>query len=214
MKRAKAFSGFVKKLIILLAWNISLPLFTAQPDSVYVVAFSTQSEKEAIKGAEKVIELGYRGEVYLAPINKYVVTIGKVTYKQAQKLKQKALEKGIVPKYAYLSTGQEFEKRVYPPTLDVTETPPEGADNPNGKSMEGETSGKQAANPGQTSTEGPAKSPASPQINYKVVSQGVFVITGSTKSQEDAIKQADNLFLHGYQGLLITVCTYLTVKNS
>jgi hypothetical protein len=189
MNCARAFSEISRKVIILFAWSLSLQLLANQPDSVYVVAFYTQSEKEAIKGVEKVIESGYRGEVYLAPINKYVVTIGKVTYKQAQKLKQKALEKGIVPRYAYLSTGREFEKRVYPPAVTIDEAPPENTAEQDLKSTAGGTTGKQTAKP-----------PASPALDYKVVSQGVFIIVGSTNSQANAIKQADDLFRKGYQG--------------
>lgn len=198
MKSTKAFSRFariISAVIFLFILTFSRLAAAPQEKMVYVVAFSTQSEKEAKKAAEKLIGQGYQGEVYLAPINKYVVTAARISEKQARKFKEEAQKKGIMPKYAYLTTGEEFQKRIFPeeiqPDTTAVETPPE----------EEKAPPAEAKSPEPKSASPPAQSvPPSKPVEYKVTAGGAFVVVNSMNSMDEAIVQADTLFGQGYQG--------------
>lgn len=170
----------------------------ADDETVYVVAFTAHTEKEAIKAAEKLIGEGYQGEVYLAPINKYIVTAGKISKKQAKKLKEKAQKAGIVPKHAYLSTGAEFQKRIFPVEAEIPATPPDSAASPKNEAAP-QTQSVKNESP-STPPAGAVSKPPAKAVEYKVISGGVFIIANSTQSMDDAIRQADEIFDKGYQG--------------
>lgn len=93
----------------------SAVIFAAAPqDSVYVVAYTAHNRKEALQKAEFLQEKGFSCEVHQVPLNKYVVTAGRVPYKKAKKLKEKVIKAGLEFNYAYLSTGEDFEGRIFP----------------------------------------------------------------------------------------------------
>lgn len=175
----------------------------ANDEMVYVVALTAHTEKDAIKAAEKLIGAGYQGEVYLAPINKYIVTAGKLSKKQAKKLKEKAREEGIVPKYAYLSTGAEFQKRIFPVEAEIPATPPDSVasakEAPAKSEAVPQAQGVKNESPG-TPPAGAVSKPKTKPVEFEVISGGVFLIAGSTQSMNDAIRQADEIFAKGLQG--------------
>ncbi len=102
-------------LLILLLLAGCAGIFAAAPqDSVYVVAYTAHNRKEALQKAEFLQEKGFLCEVRQVPLNKYVVTVGRVPYKNAKKLKEKVVKAGLEFKYAYISTGEDFEGRIFP----------------------------------------------------------------------------------------------------
>lgn len=125
------------KLLIPLLLAGYVDLFAKVPqDSVYVVACTAHNRKDALKQAEYLQEKGFRCEVYQVPLNKYVVTVGWAPLKQAKKLKEKAAKTGQDFKYAYLSTGEDFEGRIFPRPAEpeeeaelLTSLPPPSAGN-------------------------------------------------------------------------------------
>lgn len=113
-------------LIILLVSSGSGGLFAAAPqDSVYVVAYTSHHRKEALQKAQLLQEKGFSCEVYQVPLNKYVVTAGRVPYQKAKKLKEKVVKAGLEFNYTYISTGEDFQGRIFPRTPELPE--PEAA---------------------------------------------------------------------------------------
>lgn len=196
------FSAKIILTCLLVSVLFRLPA-NADDQMVYVVALTAHTEKDAIKAAEKLIGAGYQGEVYLAPVNKYIVTAGKISQKQAQKLKEKAQKEGILPKYAYLSTGSEFQKRIFPVEAEIPAAPPDSAASPKEEPAKSEaapqTQGVKDESP-KASPAGAASKPPAKAVEFKVISGGVFIIAGSTQSMDDAIRQADEIFAKGFQG--------------
>lgn len=175
----------------------------ANDEMVYVVALTAHTEKDAVKAAEKLIGAGYQGEVYLAPVNKYIVTAGKISQKQAQKLKEKAQKEGILPKYAYLSTGAEFQKRIFPVEAEIPATTPDSAASPKEEPPKSEAAPQAQGVKNETPKAAPpaaASKPPAKAVEFEVISGGVFLIAGSTQSMDDAIRKADDIFDKGFQG--------------
>ncbi len=108
------FKRILGLLIILLLAGSGSILAAAPQDSVYVVAYTAHNRKEALQKAEFLQEKGFPCEVHQVPLNKYVVTAGRVPYKKAKKLKEKVVKAGLEFNYAYISTGEDFEGRIFP----------------------------------------------------------------------------------------------------